>query len=156
MEIESVNFMEKLPPIEKIMEAYTAIGDQHVKMYKNYALVTSSDNAKTYTVKWKDNTYQANDNATYWQGYAGYPIIAVLLLQNKLPFSETLVKIFTGVDWHSLNKKFKRDYTAAAEFVFKEKNIDKVIILDKINQCYIALKRLPLTIKRTTAKVIKN
>lgn len=148
--------MEKLPPIEKIMEAYTAIGDNHVKMFDDYALVTSSNNAKTYTVKWKDNTYQANDNATYWQGYPGYPIIAVLLLQNKLPFNKKLAKIFAGIDWHELNNRFKNDYTAAAKFIFKEKDLNENEILDEINQCYDALKELPLIIKRTTAKIIKN
>ncbi|QNQ82294.1 hypothetical protein FP435_03610 [Lactobacillus sp. PV037] len=148
--------MKKFPPIEKIMEAYTAIGDHHVKMFENYALVTSSNNAKTYTVKWHDGIYQANDNATYWQGYAGYPIIAVLLLQNKLPFDEALAKAFAGINWHELNEKFKRNYTEAAKFIFKEKKLDENTILTKIDQCYAILKELPLTIKRTTTKVIKN
>ena len=148
--------MEKLPPIEKIMEAYTAIGDNHIKMFDDYALVTSSDNAKTYTVKWHRDTYQANDNATYWQGYPGYPIIAILLLQNKLPFNKNLAKIFAGINWHDLNDKFNRDYTAAAKFIFKEKSIDEDSILTELDQCYAALKKLPLIIKRTTTKIIKN
>ncbi len=61
--------MKKFPPIEKILEAYTAIADGHVKLENDQALVTSS-----------------NDNASYWQGYLGYPGIAVLMLQGKLPY----------------------------------------------------------------------
>ncbi len=34
--------MKKFPPIEKILEAYTAIADGHVKLENDQALVTSS------------------------------------------------------------------------------------------------------------------
>ena len=70
--------MKKFPPIEKILEAYTAIAEGHVKLENDQALVTSSNEAKTYTVTFHDNTYTSNDNASYWQGYLGYPGIAVL------------------------------------------------------------------------------
>ena len=43
---------EKLPPIQKILEAYTAIVDKHVNLTKDQAEVTSSNGAKTYTVNW--------------------------------------------------------------------------------------------------------
>ena len=48
--------MKKFPPIEKILEAYTAIADGHVKLENDQALVTSSNEAKTYTVTFHDNT----------------------------------------------------------------------------------------------------
>lgn len=56
--------MKKLPPIQKILEAYTAIVDKHVNLTKDQAEVTSSNGAKTYTVNWDDNVYHSNDNAT--------------------------------------------------------------------------------------------
>ena len=77
--------MKKLPPIQKILEAYTAIVDNNVNLTENEAKVKSSNGAKTYTVSWENDVYHSNDNATYWQGYAGYPVIAVLMLQGKLP-----------------------------------------------------------------------
>ena len=89
--------MKKMPPIQKILEAYTAIVDKHVELKNNEALVTSSNDAKTYTVSWEDNIYHSNDNATYWQGYAGYPIIAVLMLQGKIPFDQKLADNFASV-----------------------------------------------------------
>ena len=45
-----------------------------------------------------DNTYTLNDNASYWQGYLGYPGIAVLMLQGKLPYDKELAQQFAGVD----------------------------------------------------------
>ena len=43
--------MKKLPKIEKIPEAYTAIEDDRIKLYDDYAYVKSSDNKKEYQVK---------------------------------------------------------------------------------------------------------
>ena len=74
----------KVPPIEKIHEAYSAIADERVALKENEAEVKSSDLSKKYLVTWKDDTYSSNDNASYWQGYIGYPVIAVLMLQGKL------------------------------------------------------------------------
>ena len=71
--------MNKLPPIEKIYEAYSAIADNRIALHENYAAVLSSDKSKEYTVGWNGNVYTSDDNATYWQGYAGYPVIAVLM-----------------------------------------------------------------------------
>lgn len=90
--------MKRLPPIQKILEAYTAIVDNHVNLTENEAKVTSSNGAKTYTVSWENDVYHSNDNATYWQGYAGYPVIAVLMLQGKLPFNQKLADNFKAVN----------------------------------------------------------
>ena len=77
--------MKKLPPVEKAFEAYSALADGRVEMHDDYALVDSSDGAKTYEVSWQGDTYASTDNGTYWQGYAGYPVIAVLIMQGRLP-----------------------------------------------------------------------
>ena len=42
--------MQKLPPIEKFYEAYSALADDRVNMGENEATVTSSDGAKAYKV----------------------------------------------------------------------------------------------------------
>ena len=82
--------MDKLPPLEKIPEAYTAIEDNRVELFSDYATVKSSDYKKEYLIKWKENIYSSNDNSTYWQGYAGYPVIAILMLQNKLSLNKKI------------------------------------------------------------------
>lgn len=40
--------MQKLPQIEKVYEAYSAIADNRVALFEGYALVLSSSKAKEY------------------------------------------------------------------------------------------------------------
>ena len=74
--------MEKMPPVEKIYEAWSAVADGRVTIddAARKATVVSSDRTREYTVSWSDDgsVYNSNDNATYWRGYAGYPVIAVM------------------------------------------------------------------------------
>lgn len=53
----------KLPPIEKIHEAYSAVADGRITLRDTEADVLSSDHAKKYIVKWEGETYSSNDNA---------------------------------------------------------------------------------------------
>ena len=140
--------MNKLPPIEKIYEAYTAIADGRVTLKEGYAEVFSSDRKKCYTVSFDGNIYSSDDNASFWQGYAGYPVIAVLFLQGKLPFHADTAKLFKGINWNSLNKEYKRDYHAAAESVMKERDLDIKAIEEETKIVYDALKDLDIEIKR--------
>ena len=140
--------MKKFPPIEKILEAYTAIADGHVKLENDQALVTSSNEAKTYTVPFHDNTYTSNDNASYWQGYLSYPGIAVLMLQGKLPYDKELAQQFAGVDWNKINQEYKRNYAQAADAVMTAKGIDKKKAETELHHVYDALKQLPIIVKR--------
>jgi len=57
------------------------------------ASVDSSDNTKRYTVTWDGSVYTSNDNASIWQEYAGYPMIAVLMLQKSYRLTELLLSI---------------------------------------------------------------
>ena len=118
--------MEKIGPIEKIYEAYSAIADGRVTLAEegNEASVLSSNGGKTYTVTWEDEVYTSNDNASYWQGYAGYPILAVLMLQGRLSLNREAADMFSGVDWAELNARHKRDYTAAVAEVLSQRGYD--------------------------------
>ena len=93
----------KMPPAEKILEAYSAIADKRIIMHENSAEVSSSDGTKTYTVEWDGNTYASSDPATYWQGYPGYPVLAVLMKQGKLPLDEEAVASMAHIPWKKLN-----------------------------------------------------
>lgn len=140
--------MIKLPPIAKIYEAYTCIADGRIEMNENAAVVSSSDGKKKYTIKWKDNDYASNDNATFWQGYPGYPVLAVLMLQNKLNYNKEIVNLFSNINWHALNEKHKRDYDAAVEEVLNEIHYDTAIIKEEVNKIYEEIKNLNINIKR--------
>ena len=106
----------KLPPRAKVFEAFTAVADGRVRLGgPGSATVTSSAGDKTYDVEWSEDgrTAAANDNASYWQGYLGYPVIAVLLARGELRAGEDAVAALAGVPWHELNKRYRRDYDAA-------------------------------------------
>ena len=113
----------KLPPKAKVFEAFTAVADGRVRLTgPGSATVVSSGGDKTYDVEWSEDgrTVTANDNASYWQGYLGYPIVAVLLARGELHAAEVAVAALAGVPWHELNQRHKRDYDAAVAHVLGE------------------------------------
>jgi hypothetical protein len=110
----------KQPPIVKVYEAFTAVTAGRVSVTgPGRAKVTSSNGARTYDVWWseQDATVYSNDNGSKWQGYAGYPIIAVLLVQGRLTADPTLMAPLASVDWHALNERYKRRYDEAVAHV---------------------------------------
>jgi len=59
------------PPVAKVYEALSAVGDGRVKLTGDTsAQVVSSGGDKTYTVKWSPDGGEitSDDNATRWQG----------------------------------------------------------------------------------------
>jgi len=110
----------KLPPRAKVFEAFSAVADGRVRLTgPGSATVTSSGGDRTYTVEWSDDgrTISSDDNASYWQGYLGYPGLAVALQRGELHADEDIVQALAGVPWHDLNRRFKRDYEAAVDHV---------------------------------------
>ena len=148
----------KMPPLEKIPEAYSAIADKRIAMSLDQATVSSSDYKKTYLVEWVGDTYSSNDNATYWQGYPGYPIIAALLLQGRLPYFPEDVLKFKGIDWNQLNTAHKNNYASALADVMHRLTYDRedAELLNKhIIEIHQALAQLNLTIKRGRIKAAR-
>lgn len=148
--------MNSLPPVEKIYEAYSAIVDKRITMTDEQAIVRSSDGAKEYTVTWNGDTYTSNDNATYWQGYAGYPVLAVLMLQDRLPFDRETASLFSGVNWTILNKKHKQNYTAAVRELLQNTKADPRAVTAVAEGVLEAVKKLPITIKRGSLRPPKR
>lgn len=109
------------PHISKIYEALGAIGDKRIEIApdKNEAHIYSSSRNKFYTVTWNDDFTQmmANDNSAYFQGKLSYPMIAVLMLKNKIAYPEDLSLLLQGIEWKILNKKFKNDFDKTVDFV---------------------------------------
>ncbi len=146
---------EKMPPIEKVYEAYSAIADNRVMMHDAYALVKSSDGRKTYEVSWNGDVFASSDNATYWQGYPGYPVIAVLMLKGKLPFRKESAEKMKNIPWKKWNDQYRRDYAAAAQHVFQEleeKGIDTEKIRVDAEAVMETLSAMNLTVKRGRLK----
>lgn len=113
----------KMPPRAKIYEALTAVADQRVAITgPGTARVVSSSRDKSYDVEWSEDwrAVTANDNASHWQGYIGYPIIAVLLLLGKLSWNGRIAALLAGIPWKAVNDRFKRDYDKAIDHVLDQ------------------------------------
>ena len=152
--------MEKLPPLAKVFEAWSALADGRVALdaEERRASVASSNGAKAYTVAWSEDgaVYSSNDNATYWQGYAGYPVIAVLMEQGALPLDRAVADGFAHVNWTELNERFRRDYAAAVRAVVDERGLDAVRVEASARAAYAALARLDVSVGRGSAKPPKS
>lgn len=145
----------KVPPIEKIHEAYSAIADGRITLRDTEADVSSSDSAKKYLVKWKDETYSSNDNASYWQGYLGYPIIAVLMLQGKLSYDKEIAGHFKGINWKKLNTEHKNKYSEVVKQImeeFKASGVDCDKINNEIDKVYKEIEQLTINTKRSSLR----
>jgi hypothetical protein len=141
----------KMPPKQKVYEAFSAIADGRVHLQEKQAEVQSSDRAKTYTVEWDDTVYRSNDNATYWAGYPGYPVLAVWMLQGKLPYDPEVIPVMAGIPWKQLNEEYRRDYDAAAAEAMRrkqEQGADTAAAEKLAEQVYEALNGLNLSVKR--------
>lgn len=141
-----------IPPIEKIPEAYSAIVDERIKIYEDYAIVSSSDFVKEYRIEWHDNEYASNDNASYWTGNIGYPVIALLMLQGKLDYNPEIAKHFSGINWKKLNTAAKNNWSIVVDKIMsdlKAHNVDTDEIKKEIEKVYEQIKNLDLTYKKS-------
>ena len=140
----------KMPPVAKVYEALSALADGRVRIVSpGRAEVVSSSGEKTYAVTWSEDGRQvsSNDNASIWQGYTGYPIIAVLLAAGRISCDPAIAAQLGGVPWHDLNERFKRDYDAAVESVLQDiesRGGDRAPIVRQVEAIYRQLESLGL------------
>lgn len=155
----------KIPPKIKIYEALSTIADKRVKLRcqnptkaklpdRGEATVISSNCARKYTVRWNLSTLEivSDDNGSRWQGYLGYPSIAILMLGRKLPYSRQIAHQLKGIDWNKLNKKFKRDYKKVEEYVLSHIDSNKISAV-KVKEFVESVYK---TIKDLKTKVLSN
>ncbi len=137
----------KMPPKAKIYEAFSAIADKRIQIKDKEALVKSSDWTKEYKIKWQDNKISSTDNATFWQGYPGYPVIALWLELGIINFNKEIVFNFKNINWHELNNKYKRDYNKAVNEVINTLT-NKETILKEVDNIYDQIAKLDFQIVR--------
>lgn len=148
--------MKRLPPVEKIYEALTAIADKRVifesdkSLPQGSAKVAASSSDAVYDVTWELNTYSSNDKGTYWQGYPGYPVIAVLMLQGKLPYDIDLARQLANVRWKDVIHRHGNDYRAAVNEVLASRCIDAESAARIADGIFQRLEQLPIAISRSS------
>jgi hypothetical protein len=116
------NGLWKLPPLAKVYEAIGAIADGRVHLEDPaHASVTSSEGDKTYTVEadYSGHVISANDNASFWQGYLGYPAIAVLLMLGLYDPNPDTLGALAGINWKLLNTNHHNNYDLTLTEVLK-------------------------------------
>jgi hypothetical protein len=129
----------KLPPLAKIYEALGALGDGRVEFQdEGHATVLSSDRSKTYRVEMSADgrTISSDDNASYWQGYLGYPAIAVMLRRGLCPVRAEAIKALAGIAWSELNRRFRNDYNRTIDEVMRraeQRGFDPKVVVGEAN-----------------------
>lgn len=137
----------KIPPVAKVYEALSCIGSDHVEFVsENRALVTSSEGDKKYNVIFdlRTNSITSDDNGSRWQGYLGYPSIAVLMLKGALPFEPEFAQALKGIRWRKLNEKYKRNYDLAikeALEIARERGCDTKKLVEFANKVIEEIER---------------
>ena len=138
-----------MPPLVKVYEAIGALGDGRVRIDDDLrARVTSSEGNKTYEVEVGDRGREiaSNDNASYWQGYLGYPAIAVLIergLIHRPPANVT--DALAGIPWKEINRRFRSDYQktiAEVEQIAEQSGHDPDAIRIEAEEILEALRKL--------------
>ncbi len=76
------------------------------------AFVDSSSHDKKYVVMWDpgNKAIMANDNGSYWQGYVGYPAIALLIKIGVIKVDDKYCQALAGIKWKQINAKYRNDY----------------------------------------------
>lgn len=132
----------KKPHISKIYEALTAIADARIELVsENKAHCYSSSKGKFYEVEFEPetNSIMSNDNTAFYTDAVSYPMIALLMLKNKIVYNPKLLDMLKGIFWKDINQKFKNDYDRAIEFVLADldtKGIDTAFVRSEIAKIY--------------------
>lgn len=124
----------RMPPRIKVLEALGSIADNRIhKIDDKHYEVISSDGTRKYRVYVDLETRRvySDDNGTKLRGYVGYPIIAILMLNGKLPYNERLANALKGIPWKKLNETYKK--YAIVEIIVKEKARRKGVSSDEID-----------------------
>ena len=103
-----------------------------------------------YTVSWSDDgsVYNSNDNATYWRGYAGYPVIAVMMMQGRLPLDRLEAERYADVNWKKINTEYHNNYSAALAEIEAVRDIDTRLTTEVADRVMARLSELPVTVRR--------
>lgn len=139
------------PHISKIYEALTAIadGDRIELVGDNKARCYSSSRGKFYEIEFdlENNSMMSNDNTAYYTDSISYPMVAVLMLKDKLKYDTKLLELLKGIVWKDIMQKFKNDYDKGIEFVLndlKNKSIDTTYIKSEIDSIYTEVCKLEI------------
>lgn len=112
----------KKPHISKIYEALTVIADDRMEIKGNSTKCYLSSSDKFYDIEYDPITgsIMSNDNTAFYKNSLSYPMIAFLMLIDKIPYEKKLLEIFQNICWEDINKEFKNNYDKSIKAVLGE------------------------------------
>ncbi len=140
----------RLPPRIKVLEALGAVVDGRVQLVgEGRCKVVSSEGDRVYNVVVEGGYVYSNDNGTLYRGYVGYPILACLMAEGKLPTDAELGEKLRGVPWRRLNEQYKR-YGEVLVRVLTERGIERERVEAYIDAVLRRLAAMRLRLKKPT------
>ncbi len=142
----------RLPPRIKVLEALGAVVDGRVRRVgEGRCEVVSSEGDRTYRVVVEGEFAYSDDNGTLYRGYVGYPILACLMAEGKLPVDAELGEKLRGIPWRRLNEQYKR-YEEVLRHIYAERDIERSraeayvgAVLKRLAAMRLRFKNLPAT-----------
>lgn len=145
-----------MPPTIKIYEALGAIGDNRIEIEDSSGKLYSSSRGKYYTITYgpEKNEIYANDNASFFAGYLGYPAITFLLKKGIISYREETARALAGIHWKDINQKYRNDFAKTLVEVDKfleERGLAPSLIEKEVDTILTNLNKLGLNkpIKKT-------
>ncbi len=155
----------ELPPEFKAYEALGALADGRIELVQQQSVFPdktnneiaqenftnhlhiiearqhSSTKNKFYTIKYSPETSQimANDNATWFVGYLGYPALTLLLFIDKIKFKKEIVSFFKNIPFKEINQKNKNSFTKTQleiDKILLERGLDLELLKQEIKQIF--------------------
>ncbi len=140
----------RLPPRIKVLEALGAVVDGRVRLVgEGRCEVVSSEGDRVYDVVVEGGFVYSNDNGTLYRGYVGYPILACLMAEGKLPIDAELGEKLRGVPWRRLNEQYKR-YEEVLKRIYAERGIERERAEAYIDAVLRRLAAMRLRLKKPT------
>jgi hypothetical protein len=89
----------------------------------------------------------ANDNASYWAGYLGYPAVAFLLMKGVIDYNPKFASALKDIPWKDINQKFRNNHQRTENYVkeiLASRNISVNELEAEVDRIYEQLKQLKL------------
>jgi len=155
MEMFEKNYWIKPRDSHIVYEALSAIADGRFELTgENTAKCTSTSQGKFYEIELdpKTNSIMSNDNMAFYVGELSYPMVAMLLVKNVIPYDETIQQYLKDIKWKNINQKNKNDYMKSVEFVLnllKEQGVDTEKIRNECDRIYGVVVEMKLSLLGT-------
>lgn len=140
----------KTPHINKVYEALSAIADKRIQLISDTeAKSTSTSGGKTYTITYDPTTgaMMSDDNSAYWAEIISYPMIAFLMITNRLDYDKKYLPYMENIKWKDINQKFKNDLDKSTDYVLvdlKSKGYLVEDLMTEVNRIYAIICNLKI------------